>query len=111
MSINYRASPTYAQPLVIEGNIHKSWWRWFQDTESGKPPDNELPVTVGVSPFTFMAPRGGFVIVHGGTVSVIAFKRSQSFVTGMTGGTFPVSQGDQLTITYSAKPTVTFVPT
>lgn len=111
MSVQYRASPTYNQPLTVGNNTHKQWWRWFQGTELGTPPAAEATVTVTASPFTYIAPRGGFVIVHGGTVSAISFIRTGSYATGMTSGTFPVSLGDQLKITYASKPTVTFVPT
>jgi hypothetical protein len=71
-----------------------------------------LVVTPGASPYSFVAPFNGQVAVTGGTVSAIALSRQGTTVaTGLTLGTFMVSRGDSLVITYSGVPTVTFLPT
>ena len=106
----YRTVPTYKQQLVTNAETTPSWYRFWQDTDKGVPPADEVSVPVGPSPFTYTAPRAGSVIVYGGTVVSIEFVRSSVHVTGQTSGMFPVSLGDGITITYSGAPTVTFVP-
>lgn len=69
-------------------------------------------VTVGASPFTFAAPFTGNLLIVGGTVSSIALSRQgTSTPTGLIAGFIPVSRRDQVVITYSGTPTVTFLPT
>jgi hypothetical protein len=67
----------------------------------------------GVSPYTYSAPVRGSVIVNGGTVSAIAFSRDgvTFYTVGQTAGMFLLNAADQLRITYTVLPTVTFVPT
>ena len=110
MTVQYRSAPTYTTPLQIGSNIAQAWWRWIQATEQGVPPGAEMPITVGASPFTYTAGQKGFVIVSGGTVSAVHFVRTASYSVGVTHGAFPLSAGDQLVVTYSGKPTMTFVP-
>lgn len=85
-----------------------------QDGILPDPPSAAQPVasiTVGASPFTYTAPHAGTVAVTGGTVSAIAFIRQGATVaTGMTVGLIPVSRGDQVKVTFTAAPTMTFVP-
>lgn len=106
----YNVAPTYEVPLLDGRATNRSWWRFWQGLYLGVPPGPEQSVTVAASPFTYTAPRAGSVIVSGGTVSQIQFTRAASYVTGATAGVIPVGSGDQLTITYSVKPTITFVP-
>lgn len=69
-------------------------------------------ITVGGSPFTYPAPFNGSVYVVGGTVSAIALIRQGATVaTGLTAGVFPMSRLDQLKVTYTGVPTMTFLPT
>ena len=107
----YRALPTYTQPLTTGQNLAQSWYRWMHDTDVGTPPSAEAQVAVGPSPFAYQAPKKGFVIITGGTVSAVTFTRVGTYSTGMVSGMFPVSLGDILTVTYSGTPTITFVPT
>lgn len=68
-------------------------------------------ITVGASPYTYTAPFNGIVVSTGGTVSSIAVVRQGTSVpTGLTAGIVPLSRGDQLVITYSGTPTMTFLP-
>lgn len=106
-----RALPTYTQPLTQGQNLAQSWYRWMHDTDVGTPPSAEASVTVTTSPFVYQAPKKGFLIITGGTVSNIQFTRTGTYSTGQTQGTFPVSLGDKVTVTYSGAPTITFVPT
>lgn len=106
----YRAVPTYKQPMQEGENMSAAWRRWIHAIDIGIPTSAEASITVGASPFTFQAEQQGFVIVTGGTVSSIQFKRVGTYSTGQTAGIFPVSFADQLIVTWSGKPTMTFVP-
>jgi hypothetical protein len=106
----YRQVPTYTQPLSNQGATSSSYYRWFQDIDKGTPPESESSVTLTGSPFVYTATNKGFLIITGGSVSSVTFKRVNVYSAGQTSGTFPVSAGDVITITYSSAPIVTFVP-
>jgi len=110
MTLQYRGLPTYTEPVDDKGNMSTAWRRWFSATDNGTPPAAEASITVGASPFAYQATQKGFVIVTGGTVSSIQFTRTGTYSTGQTAGVFPVSLADILTVTWSVKPTMTFVP-
>lgn len=78
------------------------------------PPSQAQPVaaiTVNASPFTYTAPFAGSVAITGGTVSLITLiRQSTSVATGLTTGLIPVSRGDQIQVTYTGTPTMTFIP-
>jgi hypothetical protein len=107
----YRALPTYTQPLTTGPNLSASWYRWMHDTDVGTPPSAETAVTVTASPFAYQAAKKGFLIITGGTVSLVQFTRVGTYSTGVVSGMFPVDLGDTITVTYSGAPTITFVPT
>lgn len=68
-------------------------------------------VAVGASPFTYTAAFDGTIVVTGGTVSAISLiRQGTSVATGITTGLIPLSRTDQVQITYSATPMVTFLP-
>lgn len=71
-----------------------------------------IPETVPASPGVITAPGNGSMICSGGTVSALSISRDgvNSFPLGFLGGPIPVIKGDQITVTYSAAPTVTFIP-
>jgi len=95
-----------------QGRFTVPWWRFFSGLFS-KPPA-ESSVAVGSSPFLWGATQDGFVVVEGGTVSLIELLRGPSVVTtynlGATQGQFIVRNGDAIQITYTVAPTVTFFP-
>lgn len=64
------------------------------------------------SPFTYTAPAAGTVVVTGGTVTNIQLKRGTTTITiaAASPAVIPVSAGDQVIVTYSAAPTMSFVP-
>lgn len=63
------------------------------------------------SPFTYTAAFDGTMVVTGGVVSALALiRQGTSVALGITAGLVPLSRLDQLQITYSAAPTVTFLP-
>ena len=102
--------PQYEVPLTSKGQTQASWYRFFLNLLQGPPPSNETAITVGGSPFAYTAPSRGFVVVKGGTVSAVQIARSLTTLTGLTSGVFPMSQGDVLTVTYSALPAMVFFP-
>lgn len=85
-----------------------------QDTPLQDPAPRAQPaqsVTLPGSPFTYTAAFDGTLVVTGGTVSAIALiRQGTSVATGITTGLFPLRRLDQLQITYSVVPTVTFLP-
>jgi hypothetical protein len=108
--MGFRQLPDYDVALSKGAQTTRSWWRWFQDQNNGLPKGAEITVAVGGSPFTFTAPSAGYIIIRGGTVSAVQLTRTVTTLTGQTSGFFPLSQGDQLTVTYSALPVLVFVP-
>jgi hypothetical protein len=115
----HRLVPTYTQPLMTGQNLSASWYRWISDTETGAPPAAEAVIAVGASPFAYQAPKRGIVIITaaaGATITLITYTRTagSSYSTGQLAGTFPVSLGDTITVTYTGDPTkisVVFAPT
>ena len=104
--------PTFDQELTNKGKTTTPWYRFFQGLYKGTPPATEVAVTPGASPFKFTTNQRGFLIVQGGTVSLVQFSRGgvTNHTTGVTSGNFPLSAGDSLVITYSSTPNLTFVP-
>ena len=105
--------PQFEQRVIRQGGVTaKEWYFFFQALWKGLPQALEVPVVPGPTPFTYTAPTRGFLIVQGGTISLVQFSRdgSTNYSVGTTAGSFPLSQGDQLIINYSVAPTLTFVP-
>ncbi len=77
-------------------------------------PDQNIPITVGASPFTYTNIRRYImvVVVSGGTVSSIQFlpRGGAAITTGETAGAFYLSSGDAIRVTYSGAPTMTAAP-
>lgn len=113
MSNQLNNLPTYQTSLTEGPRTAATWFFFWQGLFNGLAPARETAVTPTGSPFTYAAPRGGFVIVSGGTVSAVAWSRDNTtfYTTGQTSGVFPVSSQDFLRITYTVVPTMTFVPT
>lgn len=64
------------------------------------------------SPFTYTATINGQLCVAGGSVSQLQIVRQgTAVVTGLTTGLVVVSRLDQVVVTYSSSPTLTFLPT
>lgn len=111
--IQFNRMPDVNQPLTVKSVIASGWFRFWQGLFSGTPTGNISTIKVGSSPFTYVAPVGGTVIVNGGSTTQIQFSRDGAnfYITGQTAGMFPLSQGDQLIVTYPvAPPTMTFIP-
>jgi hypothetical protein len=108
---SFRTVPTFSQAITPGYKNDSVWYRYFQANENGEPPANESAIAVGGSPFTFVAPTKGMVIIAGGTVSLVQFNRSGTQVNfGQTTGNYILAQNDAIRVTYSGKPVMTFVP-
>jgi hypothetical protein len=66
-------------------------------------------VTVGASPFDYLAARDGFVSIVGGTVSAVALIRQGASTSLGVVAVVPVKKGDTVRITYTVAPTVNLV--
>ena len=109
----YRQAPQFEAQLVDDKQVtSKFWYRYFQANETGQPPSGETSITITASPFTYTAPRKGYVIVSGGMVGSLQVSRSGTFYNmGTIAGMFPVAANDQIKVTYSVAPTMVFFPT
>lgn len=68
-------------------------------------------ITPTGSAFSYTAPADGLVVVSGGTVTLIEYGRSASFyLLGLIAGSFAISRGDVIRVTYAVAPTMTFIP-
>ena len=106
----FLAVPTYDTPIVINEKTSSVWYRFWIGLYQEQPTQAEITVTVGPSPFTYTAPVGGNALISGGTISAIALTRTRTNNLGPGENVVPLSNGDQLTITYSVKPTLVFMP-
>jgi hypothetical protein len=74
-------------------------------------PAGASTITVEASPFIYTTTSAGNVSVTGGTVSsIMVLRQGIQVPTGMTSGLIPVSPGDQVIVTYSVAPSMTFLP-
>lgn len=105
--------PTYQEGLSQKGATTRGWYSFWAGLLKGQPTGTVSVVTVGSSPFSYVAPQGGWVIVQGGSTTKVQFSRDGAnfYDTGLTAGVIPLSQGDTLVVTYSlGPPNVTFAP-
>jgi hypothetical protein len=109
----YRQAPQFETPLMDDKQTtSKFWYRYFQASETGQPPTGETAITVTASPFVYTAPRKGYVIVSGGTITNIQISRSGTYYSmGASANSYPVAANDMLKVTYTGIPTMVFFPT
>lgn len=70
-----------------------------------------VAVTVGASPFSYVAPFNGQVSITGGTVSLISIiRQGVTVATGLITGVISASRLDTIQVTYTAAPTIKFLP-
>jgi hypothetical protein len=113
MSQQFNSLPNFNVPLALKSVTSKDWFLFWANLFTGLPPGNETALTIGASPYTYVAGVKGSLIVSGGTVSAIDFSRNGTtfYSTGQTAGMFALNARDSLRITYAVLPTATFVPT
>jgi len=104
--------PSQSQPIMDmeTGRMSPAWYGFFYDLTSAATPYEAVPV--GASPFTFTAVHPGAILIVGGTVSEVDLIRARETIapTGQTAGFFPMSQGDQIVVTYSGLPVMWYIP-
>lgn len=105
--------PTYKTSLTVGSETASAWYRFWQGLFQGLAPAAVVPTTPGASPYTYTAQVKGFMLITGGTVSLIEFSRDGTtfYSYGTTAGQFTLNLADRLRITYTVVPTMTFVPT
>lgn len=110
--MSYSAIPNYKVPMMSKGTLERTWYQFFADVWKGRPQGAVSTVTVGTSPFTYQVTSKGFIIVQGGTVSLIQFTRDgiTNYNTGLTNGCIPLSEGDSVIVTYSIIPHMRWIP-
>lgn len=99
--------------LQRDGTLSVSFYRFLDNlfkSAGGNGPTSSISPTG--SPFTYTAAQAGQVIVNSGTVSKIELSRDGTnfFTLGVTQGMFLLKPQDELRVSYSGAPTMTFVP-
>ena len=109
--------PTASQPVVEQINSRwaftRTWYLFFQQLLALVLPTGiaAAAVTIGASPFSYVAADEGHLIVRCGTVSLIEIGRDGAFTNiGVTAGPVPLSQGDTARVTYTVAPTLIWLP-
>lgn len=110
--MSFSAIPNYRQSINSKGNMERTWYQFLTDLWKGKPSGAETSISSSTSPLVYQAQEKGFMIVQGGTVTLIQFSRDgvTNYNTGQTNGVFPIAQGDTLRVIYSSVPLMTWVP-
>ena len=109
-----RVNVVSTDPNTGVTTFDKSWSAFFQAiaAQLTAKPGAPSAMAVGASPAAFTASTAGTAVVAGGTVTDMTLTRGTAVTDlGATGSLVPMSAGDVLTITYTAAPAVTFVPT
>jgi hypothetical protein len=93
----------------------KDWYVFFYTLYNAVTqglPQAEAAITLTVSPFAYQALIRGQLLIAGGTVSAIEFSRNRTtfYNAGITAGFVQMDAGDQVRVTYTVAPTLTFVP-
>lgn len=103
--------PSSYQPISGAGGIVTPVWQRFFNALIASPAAVEtVPVTD--SPLTYKATQRGSLSITGGTVTQIEFTRAGATVS-VAGGApiIPMANNDQVVITFSGTPTISFIPT
>lgn len=113
MPQQFNTIPVYPVALIEGGKTAAPWYFFWQGLFKGLAPAAVVPTTPGASPYTFTASVKGFMLITGGTVSLVEFSRDGTtfYSYGTTSGQFTLNSADRLRVTYTVTPTMTFVPT
>lgn len=112
MSDQYSAQlPNRDAPAVDpkSGMLETAWYNFMAFMSSLTATALES-VSVGSSPYTFEASKIGHLHVAAGTVSSVVLQRGGVTLSCPTSGFVPVVAGDAVAVTYTAAPTLTFIP-
>lgn len=110
-------NPTFGVPSPIlpatdpkSGKLASVWYQFLTRLAQLTAETPMSAVTVGASPFIYTPSTIGNLFITGGTVSSIVLTRSAISITCQKDQFIPMAANDTVTVTYSVKPTVTFVP-
>ncbi len=111
--------PRRESPLITEQEgqprASKDWftlfWKMYNAVTDGIPQPIET-VTVGASPFTYVAMIKGQVVINGGTTVSVDFSRDGTnfFPVPPSPAVIPMCKADRIRIAYATPPTVVFFP-
>lgn len=105
-------SNTLAPFVDKAGKVLRPWIQYLQQFTIAPP--NIMSLTVGISPFSYVAKEPGNLVISGGTVSAIVLTRGAISLTLFTSTAnvriIPVGINDTVTVTYSVLPTMNFIP-
>lgn len=113
MAQQFNYLPDFKVALTTKGITNSPWFFFWQGLFKGLAPAAVVPMTPGASPYIYTAAVKGFMLVTGGTVSLVEFSRDgvTFYSYGATSGQFTLNAADRLRVTYTVVPTMTFVPT
>lgn len=97
-----------ARFVDTNGRLIPPWNSYLQQFTQAPP--KVLPLTVGLSPYSYQAVEPGIVAVTGGTISLIELTRGTVTIDVTGTKLIPVSINDTVTVTYSVLPTIQFIP-
>lgn len=103
--------PSVNIPIVDinTGRVTVTWQRYFASQDGS--PAAIFTVAVTASPFTYTASNNGSALLTGGTVTGLSLARGRVTLSiSATDSIVPLSAGDALNVTYSAAPTINFIP-
>lgn len=101
--------PNRDAPPIDKGMFSDVWYTFLAFLSSLTATEFET-VAVGSSPYTYEASKIGHLHVEAGTVSSVVLQRGGATLACSTSGFVPVVAGDEVTVTYTVSPTLTFVP-
>jgi hypothetical protein len=103
-------SPTLPVSDSKTGLLSSIWYQFFTRLQQLTAERAIAAITVGTSPFVYTPSTIGNIFVSGGTVSSIVLARDTVTLTCPENVFIPVAANDTVTVTYTVKPTMTFVP-
>ncbi len=108
------------EPLgIVSGKDVRITHNWYlllyniclQVLGAGPSGSTAQPVTVTASPFSYQAPSSGLLVVAAGALMKLTLTRGAvTRALGVGVETIPLLKNDQVSITYTSAPTVTFFP-
>ena len=67
--------PTYTEPLETGKATTRGWYTFWLGLLQGQPMGSPTGIVPGVSPYSYVAPLGGTVVLSGGTVTKVEVSR------------------------------------
>lgn len=101
--------PDRNNPLVDQRGLVTQVWQLFFNALTPSV-DAITALVVSASPASFTATQPGNVAVSGGTLTAVTLTRGSVVLNLGTSRVVPVSVGDVVKVTYTAAPTMNFVP-